>query len=145
MISISLSGMSEVSATLRKLPTGMTRGVIAQMSEVAFETAFEGAGRHRKTGALQQSLYNRPIDDGRAVGHDTRRAPHAIFVLMGTRPHVIRPKNKKTLRWASGGRFFFAGKVNHPGYRGDGYLINAATLAVREFSKILDTALKEPI
>jgi hypothetical protein len=55
------------------------------------------------------------------------------------------PNKKKALRWASGGRFFFAGKVNHPGYRGDPYLINAATLAVREFSKILDQALKEPI
>ena len=142
---IKFDGLSEAAGTLRRLPETLERKTILRMSQVAYDEAQRGAGRHNKTGALFQSLFNRAIPKGREVGHDQRRAPHAIFVQLGTRPHVILPNKKKALRWASGGKFFFSGKVNHPGYRGDAYLINAATLAVREFSKILDTALKEPI
>lgn len=140
---VKLNGLSEATGSLRQLPAALEKSTILRMSQVAYDEAQRGAGRHSKTGALFQSLFNRAIPGGREVGHDGNRAPHAIFVQLGTRPHVIRPKNKKALRWASGGKFFFAGKVNHPGYRGDGYLINAATLAVREFSSIVTAALKE--
>lgn len=140
---VRFQGLSEATGTLQRLPAALERSTLLRMSQVAYDEAQRGAGRHNKTGALFQSLYNRAIPKGREVGHDTQRAPHAIFVLLGTRPHVIMPKTKKALRWAGGGRFFFAGKVNHPGYRGDSYLINAATIAVREFSTIVTAALKE--
>lgn len=140
---VRFQGLSEATGTLQRLPAALERSTLLRMSQVAYDEAQRGAGRHNKTGALFQSLYNRAIPKGREVGHDTQRAPHAIFVLLGTRPHVIVPKTKKALRWSGGGRFFFAGKVNHPGYRGDAYLINAATLAVREFSTIITAALKE--
>lgn len=140
---VKFDGLSEAAGTLRRLPEHLEKTTILRMSQVAFDEAQRGADRHNKTGALRQSLFNRAIPTGREVGHDGQRAPHAIFVQLGTRPHEIRPKNKKALRWAAGGQFIFAGKVNHPGYRGDAYLINAATLAVREFSSILDQALKE--
>jgi hypothetical protein len=140
---VRFQGLTEATGTLRQLPAHLEKTTLLRMSQVAYDEAQRGAGRHNKTGALVQSLFNRAIPKGREVGHDPARAPHAVFVQLGTRPHEIRPKNKKALRWASGGKFFFAGKVNHPGYRGDGYLFNAATLAVREFSAILDQALKE--
>lgn len=144
-LGIRFDGLSEASGTLRRLPAGLEKSTILRMSQVAYDEAQRGAGRHNRTGALFQSLFNRPIPKGREVGHDPQRAPHAIFVQLGTRPHVILPTKKKALRWASGGRFFFAGKVNHPGYRGDAYLIAAATLAVREFSTIVSAALREQI
>jgi hypothetical protein len=140
---IKFEGLSDVTGSLRRLPAELEKKTILRLSQVAYDEAQKGAGRHNRTGALFQSLFNRSIPNGREVGHDPQRAPHAIFVQLGTRPHVIMPKNKKALRWAAGGKFFFAGKVNHPGYRGDAYLINAATLAVREFSNIIDQALKE--
>ena len=140
---IKFEGLSDAVGTLRRLPAGLEKTTILRMSQVAYDEAQRGAGRHNKTGALFQSLFNREIPNGREIGHDPQRAPHAIFVQLGTRPHEIRPKNKKALRWSGGGKFFFAGKVNHPGYIGDAYLINAATLAVREFSRILDESLKE--
>jgi hypothetical protein len=140
---IRFEGLTEVAGTLRKLPAGLEKSTILKMSQVAYDQAQKGAARHSKTGALFQSLYNRAIPTGREVGHDPARAPHAIFVQLGTKPHVIMPRNKKALRWASGGKFFFAGKVNHPGYRGDAYMIEAASAAVRQFSSIIDAALKE--
>lgn len=53
---------------------------------------------------------------------DPRRSPSkpdnvdvAGFNEYGTRPHVIRPKRGKALRFQTGGRVVFARRVNHPG------------------------------
>ena len=142
-ITLRLVGLSETVSVLQRLPANLERQTILRMSQVAYDESQRGALRHSKTGALVQSLYNRAIPTGRAVGHDTQRAPYAGYVNLGTRPHVILPKNKKALRWVRGNKFAFAKKVNHPGYRGDAYLINAATLAVREFAAAVNAAFKE--
>lgn len=113
------------------------------LAQFAFDESQRGAGRHSKTGALFQSLYNRNTGNGRAVGHDTGRAPHAEFVLLGARPHDIRPSKKKALRWASGGKFFFSKLVHHPGNRADPYLFQAGDAALRNFSAFVDKAFKE--
>ena len=113
------------------------------LAQFAFDESQRGAGRHSKTGALFQSLYNRNTGSGRAVGHDTGRAPHAEFVLLGARPHDIRPSKKKALRWASGGKFFFSKLVHHPGNRADPYLFQAGDAALRNFSAFVDKAFKE--
>ena len=141
-ITLRLSGLSEATGTLRGLMPHLTHKTILDLSQVAFDDAFIGAGRHRKTGALVQSLFNRAVPGGRFVGHDLRRAPQAEWVNFGTRPHVIMPKNRRALRWSAGGRFFFAGKVNHPGYIGDAYIFNAARVAVQQFARILDNQLR---
>lgn len=40
-----------------------------------------------------------------------------LFFEEGTKPHEIRPKNKKALRFNVGGNTVFAKKVNHPGMK----------------------------
>jgi hypothetical protein len=62
---------------------------------------------------------------------------YAQFVEFGTKPHVIRPRNKKILAWGknrrlsgnarSGSEMIFAHEVNHPGTRAQPYLMPAAT------------------
>lgn len=146
MLKIRVAGATEAVGSLQGLPPTLERTTLLRMSQVAYDAAQRGAGRHSRpggSGALFQSLYNRSIPKGREVGHDPQRAPHALFVNLGTRPHEIRPKNKQALRWAGGGFFRFAKVVKHPGYRGDAYMIEAATLAVREFRAIVDQATKE--
>lgn len=146
MANIRIAGLTDAIGKLNGIPQKLERSVLLQMSQIAYDSAQRGAGRHSKTGgtgALFQSLYNRQIPKGREVGHDPQRAPHALFVNLGTRPHIIEPKNKKALRWASGGRFFFAGRVKHPGYRGDAYMIAATTDAVRAFRAIVDQGMKD--
>ena len=128
---------------LQAIPVKMEASVLRQMSQIAYDRAQEGAGRHSKSGALFRSLYNRSIPHGREVGHDPRLAPHALFVNFGTKPHKIYPKNKKALRWAGGGAFHFAKFVNHPGYRGDNYMQAAADAAVVQFAAIVTAAIKE--
>lgn len=45
-------------------------------------------------------------------------APHGIYVLAGTKPHEIRPKNKKALKTPYGA----FKKVNHPGTKPNDFL-----------------------
>lgn len=142
-IKLTLQGLSEAVGTIKQIPPELERRVILDLSQVAYESAYAGAASHSKTGVLLQSLFNRAVPNGRAVGHDIDRAPQALWVNLGTRPHDIRPRNKKSLRWASGGQFIFAKLVKHPGYAGDAYVIRSATDALRQFSAIVDAAMKE--
>ena len=142
-IQIRVNGVDAAKGQLRSLPEAIEASVIRQMAQIAYDSAERGADAHTKTGAMRQSLFARAIPKGREVGHDLQRAPHALFVQFGTRPHVITPSKKKALRWPAGGAFVFAKRVNHPGYRGDAYLARAADDAVRQFAAIVDRALQE--
>ena len=145
MIEITVNGATELVADLRQFPDKIQSAVILKLSQVAYDEAQRGAGKHVVTGALFQSLYNRSVSGGRQVGHDPKRAPHAGFVQYGTRPHKITPKNKQALRWPGQGGFIFAKSVNHPGYKGDAYMIRARDAALLRFNSILDESLRDAI
>lgn len=138
--------IGDIARTMDNVKTldGRTVQLLAQFT---FDESQKGAARHTRPGgqgALFQSLYNRNAGtNARAVGHDTGRAPHAEFVLLGAPPHDIKPRNKKALRWASGGKFFFSKLVHHPGNRADPYLFQAGDAALRNFSAFVDKAFKE--
>lgn len=142
-ITVQVPGNAATIEEIRRLPENVERTAILRMSQIAYDAVQAGAARHSKKGDLFASIYNRAIPKGREVGHDPARAPHALFVVFGTKPHVIRPAKKKALRWVAGNGFAFAGKVNHPGYRGDDYMQRAADDAVRQMPAIIDKALKE--
>jgi HK97 gp10 family phage protein len=40
---------------------------------------------------------------------------YAVYVERGTRPHIIRPRSARALRFMVGGETVFAKKVKHPG------------------------------
>lgn len=92
------------------------------------------------TSALEQSADYTFLHDGMTgrVFLNTRRAPYGPFVHEGTPPHIIRPKNRQALRWTAGSDFVFAGKVHHPGYRGDPFLYNALDAMDEEIDRIFD-------
>ncbi len=142
MITVRIGNTGQVQKLLAELTPQLTKTVILRLSQETYDSAQAGAGRHNKTGALFRSLYNRTTPTGRAVGHDTQAAPQAAFVNLGTKPHVIVPKKGKALRWPAGGKFAFAKRVNHPGYKGDAYLFRAADDAVRQFTAIVDDAFR---
>ena len=148
-IQIKINGVDALRGQLLELPKKMEASVLRQMSQIAYDKMQEGAGRHSKTGALFDSVYQRPIPHGREVGHDPLRTKlesglsYDRFVIFGTRPHVILPRKKKALHWARGGKEFTFGKVNHPGYRGDNYMQVAADAAIVQFSAIVTAAIKE--
>lgn len=106
-----------------------------------------------KTGNLARS-----IEPGRLTDTEAQviaRARYAAYVERGTKPHIIRPKNKKALRFAAsaGGRrlsgrprvgadVVFATIVHHPGTKPHPFLIPAAQAAV-EKGGLKDIVIKE--
>ena len=48
-----------------------------------------------------------------------------IYLHQGTKAHDIEPRNKKVLRWASGGKFVFAKRAHNPGIKKDPFIFNA--------------------
>lgn len=143
MIEVSVTGQKEIAERLAALPENIQRRAILSLSQIVFDHAQAAADRHTVTGRMASAVYNRKIAGGREIGVDARRAPHAVFVHWGTRPHVIRPRNKKALRWAGGGGFIFAKFVNHPGYKGDPFLVSAAREAVSRFDSVVQDIIKE--
>lgn len=134
-------GAEQVRTNLRALGKQMADRALAATA-VEVEQFIEGeAAKHNVTGRLVRSIYKKRITEGWEIGHDPRVAPHAVFVHWGTRPHVIRPKRKKALRWPAGGKFVFAGVVNHPGYKGDPWLTRAAREAPIIFKKQVELFL----
>ena len=148
-IKVTIHGVDKLVGDIGRLTPALEKAVILRMSQVAYDSMQQGAGRHSKTGKLFSSLYNRSIPKGREVGHDplgTRLEnglSYDVFVIFGTKPHRIYPKNKKALRWSGGGAFHFAKWVNHPGYRGDNYMQVAADAAITQFATIVTNAMKE--
>ena len=53
--------------------------------------------------------------------YDEGLAPHGDYVLFGTKPHMIKPKNKKALHWGGKGGPFSKGHM-HPGTKPNDFL-----------------------
>lgn len=142
MIEINVAGVAEVRERFAKLVPEMRDKVLRGMAQIAFDTAQRQVDTHTQTGALARSLRLRSDGDGGwIIGHDRQHAPYAPFVHWGSRPHVIRPREKKALRWPSGRGsatgFIFAKWAKHPGYEGDPWLVKAADETVRQFDAIV--------
>ena len=58
-----------------------------------------------------------------------RNVQYARFENDGTRPHIIKARRKKALRFVQGGQIRFAKQVHHPGTRGSHFLDRALPLA----------------
>jgi hypothetical protein len=48
-----------------------------------------------------------------------------MFVIKGTRPHIIRPRYRKALKFNVKGRTVFAKVVHHPGTKANDFLTKA--------------------
>jgi hypothetical protein len=64
------------------------------------------------TSNLKNSMTHQVESNAVKIGSPVDYAPH---VELGTKPHVIEPKNAKALAFKIGGELIFAKKVNHPG------------------------------
>jgi hypothetical protein len=65
---------------------------------------------------------------GGLQGVITCNHPAVRFVLDGTRPHLIRPRRAKALRFEVGGRVVYARLVRHPGTEPNDFLGKALRL-----------------
>ena len=80
-----------------------------------------------RTGRLRSSIRAEPprifsLRGSVTVGSDLE---YAAWVNDGTRPHQIRPRTKRALRFVVNGQVVFARVVNHPGTKANPFLDRA--------------------
>lgn len=96
----------------------------------------------RKTGHTARTIAPGDLTDSYTI---VRAAGAAPFLEFGTRPHVIRPRNKSVLSWTQGKRLsgrnrtgrgagarVFARVVHHPGTRKQPFLLPGAIEALHQ-------------
>jgi hypothetical protein len=91
----------------------------------------EEAARRLAPGSMKVGISSR-VDRqrGEITGYVTSSHPATIYVIKGTRPHVIRPVRAQALRFTVGGRVVYARIVHHPGTRPNDFLIIALRSAL---------------
>ena len=78
---------------------------------------------------IRASIQRGPGGEFRGVIRSTH--PASIYLVNGTRPHIIRPRNPSgVLRFMVGGQVVYARYVNHPGTRRNDYLRDALRFAL---------------
>ena len=90
------------------------------------------------TGHLRRSIATK-MGDLEATIH-TSNVKYAVIVEKGSRPHIIRPKNKKALYWKGAKRPVKL--VNHPGSKAKPYLEPAFESEKDKFIENLKEAIK---
>jgi hypothetical protein len=103
-------------------PTGMVGRKIFSVGEVVEKRAQELAPKGmRPMIKAQQTVGLRGIAVEVVSKH-----PATMYVIEGTRPHEIRPRTRKALRFtAHGGGTIFAAVVHHPGTKANNFLLKA--------------------
>jgi HK97 gp10 family phage protein len=111
---------------------------IAALAERAEELMRERAPR--RTGRLTSSIHR---EAGRLEATVGPRAPYAIYVEYGTRPHVIRPVHARALRFEAGGHIVFAAWVQHPGTRPQSFIRQTAETVRGEAGRVFERVWRE--
>jgi hypothetical protein len=112
-----------------RLPGGMVyRNMERRVQRV------EAEARRRAPGSMGQGS-NITVQIRRGPGGDFQgvinsRHPASLYVLGGTRPHVIRPVRARALRFTVGGQTVHAKIVMHPGTKPNRFLQEALRAAL---------------
>lgn len=97
-------------------------GIVARNMERRVERAAEIARRFAP-GSMGDDITSHVIRErGEITGYVVVHHPATIFVVSGTRPHIIRPVRAQALRFQMEGRTVFAKIVYHPGTRANNFL-----------------------
>ncbi len=99
-----------------------------------------GAGRLR-----QQLRYERRTTGAEVQVKVVGGAPYTGFVIHGTSPHVIVPRNAMALRFQSHGQTVFATLVHHPGTKPNPFGQRALRRGMIAAQRTLAATLKESL
>ena len=106
----------------RELDRRMTRAQFGARRMVRVRTGKLLSSIRKNRGYARDKPYVEVIAGGRGVRY-------ARFENDGTRPHIIKARRKKSLRFVQNGQIRFAQQVHHPGTRGSHFLDRALPLA----------------
>lgn len=111
-----------------RLPGGMVyRNMERRVQRVEAEAIRRAPGRMGATIRAQI----RPGPGGEFQGVINVRHPAALYVIGGTRPHIIRPRQESgVLRFTVNGQVVYARYANHPGTKPNDFLRQALRAAL---------------
>ena len=139
MIKIDSSDLNKFSVILRGLPDEIKDDIREVVKNSAFNIERNAkSSASVKTGHLRRSISTK-MGDMEATIH-TSNLKYAPMVEFGTRPHIIRAKNKKALYWK--GAAHPVKQVNHPGSKAKPYLIPAFEKEIPYFVEKLKEAVE---
>jgi len=87
-----------------------------------------------RSGILRHGIHSAwiPSPEGNAARAIGSEVSHALVHHEGSRPHVIKPRNAKILRWVNKqGHVVFANSVRHPGTKANRYLLDSLALGMK--------------
>ena len=139
MIKIDSTDLNKFSVILRELPDEIKNDVRKVVKNSAFNIERNAKSSvNVNTGHLRRSISTK-MGDMEAIIH-TSNLKYAPMVEFGTRPHIIRAKNKKALYWK--GASHPVKQVNHPGSKAKPYLIPAFEKEKDQFLEKLKEVIK---
>lgn len=117
-------GLTSATSGMRKLTEWRFQRVSAAWMDalepivLAVLKAHAPVGKGPKAGEFRDSIRAQRSLGGMAARLEfVSGAPHARFVIEGTKPHEIRPRQARALYWVDSGGSHFARLVHHPGTR----------------------------
>jgi len=112
-----------------RLPGGMVyRNMERRVQRVEAEARRRAPGSMGQGGNITVQIRRGPGGDFQGVINS--RHPASLYVLGGTRPHVIRPVRARALRFTVGGQTVHAKIVMHPGTKPNRFLQEALRAAL---------------
>lgn len=117
---------------MRRLET-FTTAFVSRVASTARQIAPERSGELKR---LIRPDAVRRVGPWSLASGVSSLAPYSAPVHEGARPHVIRPRNARALRFMVGDRVVFARRVNHPGNAPNPFLRNAVHRVVSEDPRI---------
>jgi hypothetical protein len=119
-LEVSTRGL-EFDEVTEKLSGPLRQKLIDRLVDVAWSSALWNAPR--RTGKLCSTIAKQ-VGDGKAS--IDALAPYAMYVVRGTRPHLIRPVNVSVLAFeGSNGKIVFTRLVHHPGTKPNPFMQRA--------------------
>ena len=150
MYDFSITGEANLNARLSQLSeAAFFDRLLADVAQRLFDYVEHGVQAHTRPnglGMLERSIGSGPENIGNrtyVVKSDGQISPYNVFVHFGARPHDIKPKDRKALRWVSGSSFVFSKFVRHPGYKGDPFMVTAVDNVLRDFNSMVSSHLKD--
>jgi len=112
-----------------RLPGGMVhRNMEQRVRRVEAEARRRAPGSMGRGSNITSQIRRGPGGDFQGVINS--RHPATLYVLYGTRPHVIRPVRAKALRFTVGSQTVYAKVVMHPGTKPNNWLRDALRAAL---------------
>lgn len=156
-LKIEIRQLKELIASFEKAPAVVKEEMRLAMrvSLRAIQTRARAEHRFRThTGNLERSVTTQLVSNWPVVGRikldsaitkTTDGGSYGGYMHDGTKPHDIKPRDKRALRWVGKSGFVFAKVVHHPGTKADPFLYEAAENERININAIFDRYTSEAI